>query len=556
MNITRRGLLTGIGAGLAGMKAGAGYKKLIPFVLPPDDIIPGVATWYASACRECPAGCGVLLRNREGRVVKIEGNPLHPINQGKLCARGQAALQGLYDPDRIPAPRRRTASGEWQDTTWEDALRELGVTLRGARRVGIISDLQTGALGNLLQWWVVASGGSPGEPLAARGSDYLIYEPLNYEPLRTACEAVFVRKGIPDYRIDRADFLISFGADFLETWLSPVQLTRRFAEMRQVRAGKRARFVYVGPRRSPTATRADRYIQVAPGAEWLAAQAMLAAMGRGGDVDAFAAQAGVDAGVIRQLAREFQEAKAPLALGGSALPVGEDAAATAAVMLQRARFSSAIDHDRPHALSGAATMAETRAFLQRAAAGEFDTILILNANPVYSLPPDLKAAEALGKAKTVICLNTVEDETVAQVGTWALPINAPAESWGDYEPQAGIHTLMQPAMGTYFQSREAGDVLVQLARAAGVALSEVSDLTSFYDYLRYRWQGLQPQVGNTARLGRSQGPGIGAPGIGNTRLASGAAPLSVLPDAETLPARVGGRPMAPETGISNARYPD
>ena len=86
-------------------------RRLIPFLNPPEDIIPGKATWFATTCRQCPAGCGMLAKNRETRIIKFEGNPAHPINRGKLCARGHAALQDLYSPDRLAHPD--TAEG-WE----------------------------------------------------------------------------------------------------------------------------------------------------------------------------------------------------------------------------------------------------------------------------------------------------------------------------------------------------------------------------------------------------------------------------------------------------------
>src|SRR5262249_9010957 len=84
---------------------------ILPLVVPNEQIVPGVASWFATVCRECPAGCGVLARNREGRIVKLEGNPDHPVNAGALCLRGQAALQSLYHPDRIAGPMVREGSG-------------------------------------------------------------------------------------------------------------------------------------------------------------------------------------------------------------------------------------------------------------------------------------------------------------------------------------------------------------------------------------------------------------------------------------------------------------
>ncbi|MHC4639455.1 MAG: nitrate reductase, partial [Planctomycetota bacterium] len=86
-------------------------KTLYSLVQAPDDMVTGKASWYASTCRECPAGCGIIAKNREGRVIKIEGNPLHPINKGKLCMRGQATLQGIYNPDRIKTPLLKEKDG-------------------------------------------------------------------------------------------------------------------------------------------------------------------------------------------------------------------------------------------------------------------------------------------------------------------------------------------------------------------------------------------------------------------------------------------------------------
>ena len=108
----------------------------MPYLVQSEDQIPGVATWYASTCTECAAGCGVHVRTREGRAVKLEGNPEHPVNQGKLCSRGQAALQGLYNPGRIKAPMARKPDGTFSEITWDDAIAPAGGQARQARRQG------------------------------------------------------------------------------------------------------------------------------------------------------------------------------------------------------------------------------------------------------------------------------------------------------------------------------------------------------------------------------------------------------------------------------------
>src|SRR5262249_57134397 len=114
-------IVTASGAAAAAGGCQQATESILPLVVPNEQIVPGVASWFATVCRECPAGCGVLARNREGRVVKLEGNPDHPVNAGALCLRGQAALQSLYHPDRIAGPMVREGSGGREPATWEGA---------------------------------------------------------------------------------------------------------------------------------------------------------------------------------------------------------------------------------------------------------------------------------------------------------------------------------------------------------------------------------------------------------------------------------------------------
>src|SRR5512137_1511391 len=123
-DFSRRDFLKAVS--LAGTTAALGCsadspRKLIPYLVPPEDIIPGEATWYATTCRECPAGCGLLAKNRDGHVIKVEGSPLHPVNGGKLCPRGQASIQGIYNPDRFPGPHLRNARGTFDSLSWDVA---------------------------------------------------------------------------------------------------------------------------------------------------------------------------------------------------------------------------------------------------------------------------------------------------------------------------------------------------------------------------------------------------------------------------------------------------
>lgn len=163
--------------GVGGVGTGLGYyfgkaskppaAELIPYLIPPEDVIPGVANWYPSLCTQCNAGCGIHVRVMEGRAKKIEGNPLHPINKGKLCARGQASLQALYNPDRIKRPLKRKGDrgkGDFEEITWEEGLSILSKNLVALSEKGeadklyLLTSQIRGSLNNLINTFRVSYG--------------------------------------------------------------------------------------------------------------------------------------------------------------------------------------------------------------------------------------------------------------------------------------------------------------------------------------------------------------------------------------------------------------
>src|SRR5947209_5540664 len=159
-------IVTVSGAAAASGGCQQASETILPLVVPNAQLVPGVASWFSTVCRECPAGCGVIARNREGRVVKLEGNPDHPVSQGALCVRGQAALQGLYHPDRVDGPRRRDGTTVTK-IGWDDALKAVGEKIAAARAAGksraiaLVSQLENGSLAVLMESWTKALGTRP-----------------------------------------------------------------------------------------------------------------------------------------------------------------------------------------------------------------------------------------------------------------------------------------------------------------------------------------------------------------------------------------------------------
>jgi anaerobic selenocysteine-containing dehydrogenase/Fe-S-cluster-containing dehydrogenase component len=470
-------------------------NKLIPQVIPPDYIRPGEWEFFATTCRECPAGCGMHLWYRDGRVTKAEGNPAHPVNRGGLCARGQSALQGLYDPDRLQKVLHGV-NGKRSEATWEQALQDISAKIAAGGRVALLSSLQTGALAEVMTGFA-----------GAFGSNRLrFYEAFNYQPLREAHRQLFGKAVIPSYDLEHSDFILSFGADFLETWISPVSYAYQFSNMHAYRGTSHMnRMAYVGPRLSMTAGNADIFLNVPPGQERSVAANLLKIIIDNrwyrndisrfrADIETLVAASGPVQGVTQQglteLARHFSSCRTPVALAGPVGAHGDVATDTAlcAMLLNYAAGSigSVVDFSHPHALSDSAMDQELDGFL--ASLGPEDVLLVHETNPAYSRPG---AAAQIAKAGTVVYLGTLLDET-AELAHWVLPVDSHLEQWGEYQPTPGVMGLMQPTMGRLYDTRSPGDILLELARHAGRPLARGGGAApaDFAAWLRARWSGL------------------------------------------------------------------
>src|SRR5213596_2485369 len=245
--VRRREFLKVIGVGTAATAAACTYAgpeetgKLIPYLVSPDQTVPGVSTYYATTCRECSAGCGVIAETRDGRTIKLEGNPDHPVNRGALCARGQAALQGLYNPDRYRGPMARK-NGTLQSVTWDEALQifaqKLGETRSrgGAGNAVFINQHESGSFPSFLDAWL-AGFGMPAHLSYDAEADHAAIAAN-----RQTYGAVWPRL---DFRAAR--LVVSIGADFLDNWGAMVPQQLDFAEARADHENA-PRLIYVGPR--------------------------------------------------------------------------------------------------------------------------------------------------------------------------------------------------------------------------------------------------------------------------------------------------------------------
>lgn len=469
-------------------------NKLIPYVIPPENIRPGTWVHIATTCRECPAGCGMYVRHRDGRIVKCEGNPDHPINMGGLCPRGQSAPQGLYDPDRIKVPLIKN-NNEFQAVSWDGAFSKIGKVLSEKNSsVAIISDLQTGALSEVTNSFLSLFG----------SSRLLTYEPINYEPLRNAHQKLFGIEQIPRYNIADCDSLISFGADFLETWVSPVEYAYQFSKFRSpqgIPAGKE-NYYYAGPRLSMSAANADNFLMIEPQRmQWfaLAIVKMMLELNlvrtdsavvkeitdKLAGSEAFE-KSGVQIGTIEKIAKRFAGSKRSIAIASPVFARNSKAAQNISLIAALLNYAvgnvnEGIDFSRVHAFGHVEVEKKTEKFLEEITSN--DILFIHNTNIAFTRPDAIKH---LKRAKKIIYCSILPDET-AQISDWVLPIDSPLETWGDYEPYTGIHSIMQPTMARVVDSRMTGDIYIALSQVLKRE-SIFGNNKNFKDVLQNRWQ--------------------------------------------------------------------
>jgi molybdopterin-containing oxidoreductase family iron-sulfur binding subunit len=469
----RRDFLKALGlvgaTSLAGCN-GAPLQNLYSYLTPDESMVPGVAYWYATVCRACPAGCGILVRTREGRPVKLEGNPGHPVNRGALCARGQAFVQGLYGRHRIAHPLIREDDG-LKEVCWKDALDVVTEKLGSAESVGWLGGLESGSFEGVLYDFLASF----------QKSDKVIYEPLAQDSLARVCGAIFTRQEVPEIDLDGVDYLFSTGADLLDSWLSPVKFSRQWAEGHGFGVGRRLTMEYAGPRRNLTASSADRWHAIPPdGAvdllraiagdlfelkreamDGTAVRAVRAVLDRveGGD-------APIESGELRRIVARLAGSERGLVLFGGADVLTADATRghmlAMMINIMTGAAGSAICFGEESAWSKARGAHRAISLLESG----HDALVIHGADPVATLPGAFGAERKLRDAPFVLSL-AWERNATAEAADVVLPVHHPLESWGDYAVNRRTVGLMQPVRAPLHDSRHAGDLLIELTTALG-----------------------------------------------------------------------------------------
>ncbi len=522
--VARRDFLTIMGASMAMASFACARRpvhKIIPYVVKPEEITPGVPNWYASTCQECAQACGVLVKNREGRPIKLEGNPDHPVNRGSLCSRGQASVLGLYDPDRLKSPvSRNRLDGTRKDVDWNAVDASIQAQLKkiagqGGRVKVLSGEIQGESTRRLIKEFLSAFS----------GGEHIEFEPLALEEIPAAQSLSYGNSVVPRYRFDEAQYVLSLGSDFLGNGTSPLEATKMWSERRKL-AGQNPAQAQLGKlvcfesMMTLTGANADQRYPVRPGDELKVAMAIahdlivkqkrsrfaqdatvLAAL-QSYSPEVVASELGLSGGAesIRKVASELWENQ-----GKSIVVAGSVQTKTAVgVSLQVAAnlLNSALENEGK-TVDGSMNYSYQRssfAALSRLAeemkAGKVDALIVYRSNPVYAAPKGLLGlTDGFKRVPLVIVVSEHEDETAA-LADYVLPDHHFLENWGDAHPNQAIYSLQQPTLAPIHSSRAFQDSFL-VWRKAGLAVSGLaSKALDWHDYLQNNWkETVYQQVG-------------------------------------------------------------
>jgi anaerobic selenocysteine-containing dehydrogenase len=512
----RRDFFRLVGTASGGVVTGACGKRsreILPLLVPEREIIPGEEQWRPAVCQECCAGCGVIVRLMEGErivdtpqgrareriavVKKIEGNPLDPVSGGRLCARGQAAVQSLYHPDRLRQPMRRTGrrgEARFEPVSWQEALAGTAALLEKAAadpsRIMWLGPPVAGTRSITVAAFLAAWGAPPAGTIGV--GDFTVE--------RKAAELAFGWGGLPVYEIREADLVLSIGADLLGGWVSPVFYSRQFGHMRQGRTGRRGRLIHAESRFSLTAGAADEWLPLRPGGE----QALALALGHvlaaeklvpdepatrklresfaAADFKAAAEFAGIPAPRVVQIARALAAAERALVLAGASIVQTNSLEAVVTANLLNwllgavGRAGGVLPPPEPPDPDLEQTRPRFDNFLSRLDAAQL--VFLDGVNPAYAVPSGVPLLE---KAPAVVSFTPFLDDSAAYAD-WILPDHAWLEREGvlippvsPIEAMNGSAALVQALHAT----RPLEQILVELARRLGKNIEADSAARAF-----------------------------------------------------------------------------
>ena len=464
----RRDFLKALGFGVGAVTLAACQKvpvhKSIPYLIKPEEITPGVANYYVSTYD----GHAILVKTREGRPIKIEGNPNDLFSKGGLSAQAQASVLDLYDYNRFNNPLLDGTDSSWPEI---DAFvkRELAVIKAAGKKIRLV----TSSINSPSTLAVIAD-------FIAQfpTTKHITYDAVSYTGIIQANQNSFGKAVIPHYHFEKADVIVSFGADFLGTWISPVEFSAQWVQNRNSKSlanRKMSRHIQFETGMSLTGSNADSRVLIKPSEEGPALVNLYNAI-TGTTLPGSKPLANVNADkAVKLVAAELKAAKGKALVVSGSNDVAKQILVNA-INAQLGSYGTTIDLDN-YSNQYKGNDAEFVEFVAEVERGEVDAVFFLNANPVYEYYKGAEFAEALKKVRLRVNFAGSKDETSVHSNVVA-PANYYLESWGDSNPIEGYYTIIQPAINPVYDTRQAEQSLLNW-----------SDNTTkdYYTYVRNNW---------------------------------------------------------------------
>jgi molybdopterin-containing oxidoreductase family iron-sulfur binding subunit len=464
----RRDFLKALGFGVGAVTLAAcqtaPVHKAIPYLVKPEEIVPGIPNYYASSYN----GHSILVKTREGRPIKVEGNPACLLSGGCLNAQAQASVLDLYDVSRLQAPVLNGRETSWSQVD-SFVKGELTKVKASGKKIRLVSSTV-----NSPSTKAVIAGFIAANPTAK----LVQVDAVSYTGIIQANQNSFGKAVLPQYQFDKADVIVSFGADFLGTWISPVEFTRQYSANRgaaSLKNKKMSRHIQFETGMSLTGTNADARIAIKPSEEGIALLNLYQALGGKVSAKKLANNPKADK-AIQLAARELANAK------GKALVVCGSNDVSSQIIVNAINallgsYGSTINLNNP-SNQFAGNDAEFVALINEMKRGEVGAVFFLNSNPAYSYVNTKEFTDALTKVGLRVSFADRAEET-ASLCTVIAPANHYLESWGDSNPVAGYYTLVQPTINPVYNTRMAEESLLNWSGSA---------VTEYYQFVRNNWE--------------------------------------------------------------------